>query len=40
MSYKAKESINHERTLSYDNHCFTDYRLPYECYLTNNLTAV
>ena len=30
MSYKAKESIHHERTLSYDNHCFTDYRLSYE----------
>ena len=40
MSCKAKESIHHERTPSYDNHCFTDYRLPYECYLTNNLTAV
>lgn len=28
----AKESIHHERTLSYDNHYFTDYRLPYKCY--------
>ena len=35
MSYNAKEPIHHERTLSYDNRCFTDYRLPYKCYLKN-----
>ena len=38
--YNAKESIHRDRTRAYDNHGFTDYRLLYECYLTNNLTAV